>query len=165
MIANVECRALLSRADLTHMRIQPASRLTPSALQSHNRGAAGINRELTRSGDITPGITRRPKPLLVMKSSVSAVGCMPLFGASPQITERCFFKASIRRPSPRADRTTDTPPRPCSPRSPRLHSAGTFCPRMAAPDRRCTCASAVFAPHSCSTGPGRPGNVACRVGV
>jgi hypothetical protein len=29
---------------------------------------------------LTPGITRRPKPLMKMKVIVSAVGCMPLLG-------------------------------------------------------------------------------------
>jgi hypothetical protein len=31
---------------------------------------------------LSPGITRRPKPLLKMRATVSAVGCMPLLDAA-----------------------------------------------------------------------------------
>jgi hypothetical protein len=36
-----------------------------------------------RFSNLTPGITRRPAPLLPMTPGVSAVGCMPLLGRGP----------------------------------------------------------------------------------
>src|SRR5215210_1949648 len=62
----------------------------PKRGPARERGASGCERAARRcqpqvsaigfknQSSRTPGITRRPEPLLLMKSVVSAVGCMPL---------------------------------------------------------------------------------------
>ncbi len=59
VIADDHCHALASRDDSTCITLQPASRIIPSTLHQHNRGAAGDSFDFTRSGDITPELTRR----------------------------------------------------------------------------------------------------------
>ncbi len=85
LIADAECHALSSWVDSIHLNDQPASRIIHPTFQSHNRGAAGDFFDGTRSGDITPGITRRARnvssiQVLRMTLTPIAVGCMPLFG-------------------------------------------------------------------------------------
>ena len=41
-----------------------------------------FSKRLYRPSNLTPGITRRPKPLLNMRAVVWAVGCMPLLDAA-----------------------------------------------------------------------------------
>ena len=50
------CALMMGYFNLHH--IQPASRIIPSTLQSHNRGAAGDSLNWMRSGDITPEFSR-----------------------------------------------------------------------------------------------------------
>jgi hypothetical protein len=49
-----------------------------STLAAFNGAKAARKKAGACSGAITPGITRRPKPLIYMRAVVSAVGCMPL---------------------------------------------------------------------------------------
>jgi hypothetical protein len=58
VIAEIEFHVLPSRVDSTHIGHQPTSRILPSTLQSHDRGAAGVLFDCTRCGDITPELTR-----------------------------------------------------------------------------------------------------------
>jgi hypothetical protein len=58
LIADAECCVLSAWADSTRTTIQPTSRIIYSILQSHTRGASGINFVLMRSGDITLELTR-----------------------------------------------------------------------------------------------------------
>jgi hypothetical protein len=57
VIADAECHAFSCWVDSTRMTVQPATRIIPSTLHSHNRGAAGSFFDSMRSGDITPELT------------------------------------------------------------------------------------------------------------
>jgi hypothetical protein len=43
LIADAECHVLSAWVDSTSIYIQPASRIIPSTMQSHNRGTAGAS--------------------------------------------------------------------------------------------------------------------------
>jgi hypothetical protein len=59
LLADYHGHALASGVDSTGITLQPASRMIPSTLQPHNRGAAEINVKSRRSADITPELTGR----------------------------------------------------------------------------------------------------------
>jgi hypothetical protein len=59
VMADAECHVLSSWVDSTGITVQPVSRIIPPTLHAHNRGAAGINGESTRSADITLELTGR----------------------------------------------------------------------------------------------------------
>ena len=61
LLADVRCHALSSRAVSTRVFIQPASRIIHIGWVSFYRGAAAINYEAMRSGDITLELTGRER--------------------------------------------------------------------------------------------------------
>jgi len=85
LIADVHCHVLSPRVDSTRIHIYPTSRLIHTTQMSYNRGAAGDNCESTRSGDITPELTRRAHNASSIQASrmtatLFAVGLNELLG-------------------------------------------------------------------------------------
>jgi hypothetical protein len=66
-------------------RVQPLVRPTIEFNHSTHATSTDATRDSTLSlssgAVLTPGITRRPEPLMCMRAGVSAVGCMPLLDA------------------------------------------------------------------------------------
>jgi hypothetical protein len=75
-------------------RCNPRNLITPRPLHAtlsfRETRPQNVSFRLRHKSGLTPGITRRPEPLLKMKSFVSAVGCRPLLGIF--VTLKSFIK-------------------------------------------------------------------------